>query len=184
MSFLGQDECYGFPERLEKPTNFEWLAAELWVRFCYSEWFRVNHPAPSHVTWELDRLFSDIDTNSPVLQEVMKLLDKDFKSILGLNRKRILDIMKNTKKSDEALTPKLYEIKMGGNRKPDMLGLSVNNTRLLFDAVEVSTAKTADETWHELQSKLDALKNVIVPQLKLKLPELNLYRRQSYVANP
>ncbi|MED0828234.1 hypothetical protein [Bacillus pacificus] len=184
MSFFGEQECYKYDLRKEqKPTDFEWLAAELWVRYCYSEWFRVNQPSPNHVTWELDRLFSNVNNDSPVFQEVIKLLDKDFKSILSLNKKKILDIMKNTTKSDEALMPKLYEIKMGGNRKPDMLGISVSNI-LLLDAVEVSTAKTADETWSELQSKLDALKNVIVPQLKLKLPELNLNRLQSYVQIP
>ncbi|KXO06209.1 hypothetical protein AYK81_00475 [Bacillus thuringiensis] len=187
MSFFGNLECWEYPERqndaVDKKTRaLEWVAAEWWVRYCYNEWFVAKYPVPNHVTWQLDRLFYELKTDNPVLKIVMKLLDKDFKTILS-SKNKLLDIMKDTEKSDAVLMPLLYEIKMGGHRKPDMLGISVSNT-LLFDAVEVATVKTADETWYELQGKLDTIKNVIVPQLKLLLPEVNENQKQSFVQIP
>ncbi|MBJ7988137.1 hypothetical protein JDS94_29835, partial [Bacillus cereus] len=74
--------------------------------------------------------------------------------------------------SDVQLRDFLKEITPGGALKPDMLGISAQRI-LYFDAVEVGTVKTAKSTWDELNHKLGVIKDVIIPQLKIELPNLS-----------
>lgn len=183
---LGLPECHGIPERKEGPTVFEYVAAEWWVRERYGIYFRSKFPVPNLITWQLDRFYYNYDKlGDPVLEFVMDKLVKDFNNPLNPRLKDSFYKLMKAGSSADQLKVFLKEITPGGALKPDMLGISAQRI-LCFDAVEVGTVKTAKSTWDELNHKLGVIKDVIIPQLKIELPNLSitLGRGQKSVSVP
>ncbi|MER9117120.1 hypothetical protein NKH93_10890 [Mesorhizobium sp. M0954] len=171
MSFLGLPECASFPVRNDPPNVLEYTAAEWWVRECYASYFRGTLPVPQLITWQLQRFFFNYDPLDPVLELVMTVLERDFRNVLNPRLvKQFMRLVKAQAPHTELLAL-LKEITPGGARKPDMLGISASRN-LVFDGVEVGTVKTAQSTWDELNEKLTIIKDVIVPQLKIEMPQL------------
>ena len=171
MSFVGLPECASFPVRNDPPTVLEYTAAEWWVRECYANYFRGMLPAPQLITWQLQRFFFSYEPLDPVLDLVMTLLERDFRNALSPRLVKRFGQLLRANALEAELLALLKEITPGGALKPDMLGISAGRT-LAFDGVEVGTVKTAQSTWDELNLKLGIIKDVIIPQLKIELPQL------------
>jgi hypothetical protein len=169
--FLNLPECADLPERKEPPTMFEYVAAELWVRECYGNYFRTQQPIPQLITWQLERFFKNYDPHDPVLELVMTIIERDFHNVLNPRLVKKFYALLKAKAPESELLALLKEIGPGGARKPDMLGISANRT-LIFDGLEVGTVKGAKGTYDELHHKLDIIKDIVVPQLKIELPQL------------
>lgn len=166
-------QCGDYMVRPSRPSAFEYTAAELWVRFWYEDYFRSKFRIPQVVTWQLARFLEILleEARDPVVELTMKTLERDFRN--PLLPSQILEFRKLLAgpSSDEDLRKFVKRISPGGSLKPDMLGISAHRV-LEFDAVEVGTVKTADETYKELQHKLGVIQSTIVPQLKLTMPAL------------
>jgi len=173
MGFLKIAPCSGIPERSDPPNVLEYTAAEWWVRDRYVQYFREKHPIPQLVTWQLQRFFTAYDPVDPVLDLVMTIIERDFRNVLNPRLvKKFTDLLK-AKAPQSELLALLKEITPGGALKPDMLGISAADV-LEFDGLEVGTVKTAKATWDELNHKLGILKTVVLPQVKIELPNLAL----------
>jgi hypothetical protein len=172
--------CNGLPVRDEPPTSLEYTAAELWIRERYGNYFTHSRPSPVLITWQLERLlFSYDNLHDDVLELVMTALERDFRNPLLPRLVANFRRLEQSGASADALRALLQEITPGGNLKPDMLGLCAGGAAIEMDAVEVGTVKTAQSTYDELQHKLGVLRDVIVPQLKIQLPQLSSQTQQS-----
>jgi hypothetical protein len=171
MGFLKIAECSNLPERSDPPDVLEYTAAEWWVRERYVQYFREKHNIPQLVTWQLQRFFTSYDPTDPVLDLVMTIIERDFRNVMRPSLvKRFKDLLKAKAPQAEMLAL-LKEITPGGALKPDMLGISASDV-LEFDGLEVGTVKTAKATWDELNNKLGVLNSVVLPQVKIELPNL------------
>lgn len=171
MGFLRLATCASLPERPDPPNVLEYTAAEWWVREQYVRYFREQHRYPQLVTWQLQRLVMNYDTADPVLDLVMTVLEHDFRNALSPRLVRKFLALEKSGAPQSELLALLKEISPGGALKPDMMGISSTSV-LEFDGVEVGTVKTAKGTWDELNYKLGIVNTVILPQVKLELPNL------------
>lgn len=179
------DECWGWPIRAEAPTALEYTAAELYIRQLYKNHFQQK-PKPQIVTWQYERFFTGYETGDPVIEVVMETLEQDFRNVFSNSLvKRYWKAVRD-RKPIAFLRQLLLEAAAGGARKPDMLGIHADGSRLVFDAVEVGTEKTAKSTYDELQEKLAQLRNPVLPILRLKLELLahRHYARGENIAVP
>lgn len=173
MGFLRIAECANLPARTEPPNVLEYTAAEWWVRDQYVRYFREKHDIPQLITWQLQRFFTTYDPVDPVLELVMTIIERDFRNVLNPRLVKKFKALLKDKGSQADLLALLKEITPGGALKPDMLGISAADV-LEFDGLEVGTVKTAKETWDELNNKLGVLNSVVLPQVKIELPNLAL----------
>lgn len=127
--------------------------------------------APQLITWQLQRFFFSYEALDPVLDLIMTILERDFRNALSPRLIKQFAQLMRAGGTEAELLALLKEITPGGALKPDMLGISAGRT-LLLDAVEVGTVKTAKSTWDELNHKIGILKDVVIPQLKIELPQL------------
>jgi len=163
--------CQGYPVRKERPTTFEYVAAELWVRELYRKYFRVNGGEPQIITWQYERFYTQYETADDVLDITMSLLESDFRNVFTDAVRRKWDSLIKKNAPEATLLELLRQAAPGGSRKPDMLGIHAGAT-LLFDSVEVGTDKTAESTFKELTDKMAIIDQEVVPQIKLRLPAL------------
>lgn len=184
MSGPGFWPCWAWKIRDERPTTLEYTAAELWVRTQYQSWFAAQAAGrPNLVTWQLDRFFSSYDTGDDVLGLVMEVMDSDFRNVFSHSFVRRFTKLMNGRGTPGDLLRLLAEAAPGGALKPDMLGIVNDGTRVLFDAVEVGTVKTAKSTYDELHMKLNTLRTSVIPVVQLRLPLLQAQRRKSLTPN-
>jgi hypothetical protein len=174
--------CVGIPIRKDPPGTLEWTAAELWIRWRYKHAFEGSRKAPFLVTWQLERLFTNYDNaQDPVIDLVMTVLESDFRNVTTDAQRAAFQLLLKQNATEPALRAFLRQLSPGGNRRPDMLGISTGGTAIEFDAVEVGTVTGAQATYDELQSKLGILRDSVVPQVRLELPRLQAGYQSTFI---
>jgi hypothetical protein len=125
----------------------------------YSAHFMSEHPG-GIVLPELD--FLTVRTRFPAVNKFLDSMVTDFKNVFS-----------NSSKAAARRTGDLSKLRDGGFRKPDMLGISPPGPQgIIVELVEVTTEGEASSTIKEdLQGKIDALNNFVLPILQILLEE-------------
>lgn len=106
-----------------------------------------------------------------VIQRAIDLLKQDFKNLTSMKSKEIMGRLEriagdsHASPQDRLLASKSWmaewlKNRMGRARKPDILGILIEQNRIVFDLVEVGTIKTATSTFDELVSKMTQLQEI------------------------
>jgi hypothetical protein len=175
--------CKDFAERQEGPTPFESTAAELFIRGLFvSNFLTVRYPGNSMVTWQLDFVFRDYESErySPVIATILKYMRSDFMN--PLSRNRIADFVRAFRKNeltDQMLADMIKFV--GWFRKPDMCGITAMVDPARIELVEVGTVKGRAGTRDELREKIQQLQQQVIPFAMQELNALALEKGVSVV---
>lgn len=147
--------------------------AELYIFFWFSADFKNRYP--DGIVLRDREYLSTTVTGQKALDIVLRRLRTDFRNIY--------EQRKNKELVRQGAKPRPNDLRMGGARKPDAIGLAIDHKRraIVCELVEVSTLGQASSTMREdIQDKLDILRGPVKARIDADLRLMN--ERASLIA--